>query len=363
MFSRVNLICHEFPRVLAICLLAAPLGCGRSNSNFNNDQVYDFGPVFVADTKLITHIFKLKNVEDSNLKILSISRSCNCTEAEMSTKEVEPGASADLKLTIRPNSARGDWMVACGLETDNKKTPKFNYYLKYRTYPHIAFDRTSLNLGQRAGISPKGEESSKRTECRIDLYEPAQNLLDSIASIEIPAPLSYQIDKEPEIERLEAGKLIRGRYRLTIGFDANSSPSEDSSGIHSATITARTRLGFASSLAVIWSLDRPLQISPDAVSFGLVSKAEGTSRKVVKLIATDGRPFRLLTATSNDQGITVMFEEPYGKVTSPRASHLVYLEFVAANRRSKYLSGRVQLTTDHSKMRAVSNPWYAILCD
>ncbi len=63
---------------------------------------FDFGDIN-PDGGIITKTFSVKNTGKDSLKIISISTSCGCTEAEIDSKEILPGKEAKLTVNYDPS--------------------------------------------------------------------------------------------------------------------------------------------------------------------------------------------------------------------------------------------------------------------
>ena len=361
--TSIRLIRCWLPSTLAAVLSALFVGCQRSNSDSGNGLAYDCGPVFAADAIPLVHTFKVPNTKNQILTIKKLIQSCNCTDAKLSTMAIAPGSSADLKLTIKPSPALGSWKVQCTLETDDPEQPDKTYTVTYRSYPQVRFDTNSINLGVSTRGAAGEPPPTNKAEAWFEVFERSSNHVDGFGIAAAPSPLTVNVDRDPVIDRYEGGKITRSRYRLVVSFDPKSSESESASGIHSATVSARSRLGQATSVAVIWTLDRPLQVSPDPVSFGIVKGVGGTASKKVILTALDKKPFRLLAFDSDTDGVNAAGEGEQGAAATPGLMHIVSLGYEAKKSGKSYPSGRVRITTDHPRMPTVTIPWSAILRD
>jgi hypothetical protein len=85
---------------------------------------HDFGLVG-PDT--VTTVFTVRNAGDGPLQIESVSTSCGCTTAEMSTQTVAPGESASLTVTFDPQAhagAVGQFVRFVYLRTNDPVTPE-----------------------------------------------------------------------------------------------------------------------------------------------------------------------------------------------------------------------------------------------
>jgi len=77
-------------------------GCGNSTAKIElNTNSFDLGDI-QPDDGIRTEVFSVKNSGTSLLTISSISTSCGCTEAEVQSKEIQPGEQTALTVTYDP---------------------------------------------------------------------------------------------------------------------------------------------------------------------------------------------------------------------------------------------------------------------
>ncbi len=272
---------------------------------------------------------------------------------------IPPRDSAELKMTIKPNTSLGKWNIQCTIETDDADEPSRTYTVSYRSYPHVRFDESTLDLGpvtsDGAGLPGSG---NKETWCEI--FEPTSSRIDAPTDIEAPSCLAVDLDRVPVVDFFEDGAITRCRYRLGVRYTPGTSQFDGASGTHSATIAATTRQGHAASITALWSFALPVQASPASLSFGLVRAASGTLRRDLTLEALDGRPFRILAIDSDSQSV-----EPDGNagtepIISAGLSHslgICYRNKIAGNR---YETGKLVIATDHPEMPKITIRWSAI---
>lgn len=67
--------------------------------------IYDFGEVNQGDK--VDHSFGFRNVGDELLEITSVSSSCGCTAALLSSRRIAPGETGEIKATFDSSRFRG----------------------------------------------------------------------------------------------------------------------------------------------------------------------------------------------------------------------------------------------------------------
>jgi len=79
--------------------------------------VYDFGEVSQGDK--VDHSFRFRNVGDELLEITSVSSSCGCTAALLSSRRIAPGESGEIKATFDSSRFRGRIKKDITLQTND----------------------------------------------------------------------------------------------------------------------------------------------------------------------------------------------------------------------------------------------------
>jgi hypothetical protein len=63
-------------------------------------EQYDFGEI---PPEVVSHIFLVKNIGESDLEIYHVSTSCGCTTATIDKRMIEPGRIAEIVVRFDPN--------------------------------------------------------------------------------------------------------------------------------------------------------------------------------------------------------------------------------------------------------------------
>lgn len=347
------------PQTLTLLIAATATGCGPRPGSLGHDRYHDFGPAFAGSSAALVDTFQVRNSSSRPLKINKIIKSCNCTEVSLSKMEIPLGGSAELKMTIKPSLALGKWTVQCTLQTDDLDEPGMTYTVTYRSYPHVRFDGSTLDLG-RVMVGENGlPHPGDRKETWFEIFEPVSNRVDAPGDFEAPPCLALDLSRVPVIDLLEGGTIARSRYRIGVNYAPGRSQFDGASGAHTATIAARTRSGHATSITALWSINLPLQISPDPVSFGLIRSVSGPVRRAVTLKGLDGSPFQLLTIDSDSNAVKA--EKMGERIARAELTHNLVLNYQNEKLKKLYDRGQIIITTDHPRMPKITIPWSAIL--
>ena len=89
---------------------------------------YDFGEVAQGDK--VTYTFRFKNAGDQLLEISSVSSSCGCTAALLSSKRIAPGEMGEIKATFDSSRFRGQVTKTITLNNNSPQHPQVQFKLK-----------------------------------------------------------------------------------------------------------------------------------------------------------------------------------------------------------------------------------------
>ena len=89
---------------------------------------YDFGEVAQGDK--VNYNFRFKNSGDELLEISSVSSSCGCTAALLSSKRIAPGEMGEIKTTFDSSRFRGQVTKVITMATNAPGHPQVQFKLK-----------------------------------------------------------------------------------------------------------------------------------------------------------------------------------------------------------------------------------------
>jgi hypothetical protein len=89
---------------------------------------YDFGEVAQGDK--ITYSFRFRNSGDELLEISSVSSSCGCTAALLSSRRIAPGDMGEIKATFDSSRFRGEVSKTITLKNNSPEHPQLQFRLK-----------------------------------------------------------------------------------------------------------------------------------------------------------------------------------------------------------------------------------------
>lgn len=136
---------HPLIILLIFALTAVAIPALAAPSLTVDRPIFDFGSI--AQGKKVDHTFTLKNRGDMPLSILRTRTSCGCTVANVSTKTVEPGKSAELKTTFDSASFSGNITKTITVETNDPANPTYTLTVKGVVNEELSVTPRQANLG------------------------------------------------------------------------------------------------------------------------------------------------------------------------------------------------------------------------
>lgn len=110
-----------FLALLAVCFPTSAQNNATSEAPliFENNE-WDFGTIEEADG-IVTHVFRFANVSEKPIRIVSVSTSCGCTNAQFSTEPVAPGEFGEITVHFSPARTEGQLYREVEVFTDNRE--------------------------------------------------------------------------------------------------------------------------------------------------------------------------------------------------------------------------------------------------
>ena len=115
------------PRPLLALGLALGVSAHAAPKIVAEKAEHDFGQV--PNTTRINHTFVLRNDGDQELRVDRIQPSCGCTVAEISTKTLAPGATAQIPTVLDLNGKRGPMTKTVTVYSNDPATPQLRLSL------------------------------------------------------------------------------------------------------------------------------------------------------------------------------------------------------------------------------------------
>lgn len=117
--------------VVAIVVGLVGLPCAAAPRADAPELEFRFGLAVEGD--VVTHTFLLRNAGDSPLSVLDIVTECGCTTGDISVSPIEPGASAELSVTLRTQGYGDETLLrSVFVATDDPARPVLEFRLSGR---------------------------------------------------------------------------------------------------------------------------------------------------------------------------------------------------------------------------------------
>jgi hypothetical protein len=186
--------------VVGAALTVVPLHAQQGPVIKFKEKSWDFGKT--KQGKVLTHVFRFQNAGNATLIIRNVRTTCGCAAALISSKEIKPGQTGEIKVTFNTKGYEGNQTKYLYVDSNDPKDPKAQLTVKAAIdvppRPRIELDRYQVDLG------PVLE--SEGIETQITLSNPGERELsvefshkDSefrIGNRTVPTPLKIAAGKE-----------------------------------------------------------------------------------------------------------------------------------------------------------------------
>ncbi|BCA78974.1 DUF1573 domain-containing protein [Desulfuromonas sp. AOP6] len=106
---------------------------------------FRFGEIYQGQQ--LEHSFRLENTGDGPLLVEKIRSSCGCTAALLSDYQIQPGQSAQLRVTFDSTRFRGPVVKTVYVYTNDPRHRVAQFYLRGQVTPELVLEPTRVDLG------------------------------------------------------------------------------------------------------------------------------------------------------------------------------------------------------------------------
>lgn len=106
---------------------------------------FRFGEIYQGQQ--LEHSFRLENAGDGPLLVEKIRNSCGCTAALLSDYQIQPGQSAQLRVTFDSTRFRGPVVKTVYVYTNDPRHRVAQFYLRGQVTPELVLEPTRVDLG------------------------------------------------------------------------------------------------------------------------------------------------------------------------------------------------------------------------
>jgi len=113
----------RFSMASATLTIAISAGCGGPRDI--SPRIYDAGPVFIPAQKKLDHNFLVDNPYNEPVRVVSVRKSCTCTEATLGPAVIRPGRNTNLNVSVDVKNIFKSWSIQCVLDTNLQSDPEW----------------------------------------------------------------------------------------------------------------------------------------------------------------------------------------------------------------------------------------------
>lgn len=121
-----------------------------------SEEEWDFGKI--KEDERPVHIFNIKNTGGQELVINRVRASCGCTATILSEKNIQPGKSAELKVTFNPTGYKGVVKRDIYLESNDPKRPNVKIIVSADVEPIPAPEAIFSTTQWEFGLISQGDQ-------------------------------------------------------------------------------------------------------------------------------------------------------------------------------------------------------------
>jgi len=260
------------------------------------EETFDAGEAWEGEK--VSHTFSFKNTGEAVLLIKKVKTSCGCTAAILSSKEIAPGLTGEIKATFNTKRFRGKQSKTVYVSSNDPKHPTIQLKLQATVKTAAAFKPRNLQFGQVT----RGEETT-----RIIELIPESGTIKITQLTASPNIFTARVLKDEETKPDEKEETIRPvRIEVSVSSDAPI-------GRHNGNLTARIDHPKISSLSarLYINIEGPVKFSPRMLFFDETSQ-KNRSVKKVRLNKSKGADMKIIGVESTSpqfQAKTVTIKE------------------------------------------------------
>jgi len=350
-------------------LVVSGASCSRSETPSSRGEVFNAGPVFWSDTPVLEHTFQIVNRSRRLLKILEETHSCSCTQVEIGSRSIAPGAKTAITLRVNVPPGYGDRSVLCHLTTDDPATPNRSYEIRLTSYPRVSVVPAKLEFGTITAEDESVDEKTSaaggrsRTPLRqrawVELYRPPnRDRPPSPKVFSLKSDVTVELGRVPMRDVLPDG-VLRYRYPLDVVLTAGKRPAK----MYVRDVAIPFEDDLIASLQVIWKQAGSLSCMPSSLAFGMAEVGDSVVKKgQVRVASYGGATFRILGVDSGSPAGAVMPGDASGRFPTASAEvHELRFELTPPAEGSRVFSGQAVVKTDDPRSPEVRIPWSLFL--
>ena len=259
-----------FALIVALTLATNP-GCRRDDV-FRPGEAFDAGAVFASSTPRVTHGFRVVNHSRRPVRIVRENHSCDCASVDLPKRELRPGESVTLTLSVNVPPACVSRAISATLETDDPEHPRWDYQIRFEAFPDARIVPPIIDLGSRTVadmLAPEPGRDVSAGEALLEVFTPPSGKnLPPPKLINPPAECIVTMAETPEVSILASGVRAE-RYRLSVRL-RQGVPSAGTF-VRPLNVALNDQTGASTSLT--WSVRAPVVCVPERITWARPHRA------------------------------------------------------------------------------------------
>jgi hypothetical protein len=307
---------------------AAP--AGHAPKAIVETPLYDFGTAL--EGKMVSHVFKIKNVGEGYLDIRGIKTSCGCTTGNPSKTHVAPGDDSEISVAFDTRFQKGHQVRTIMAFTNDPNSPQVTMTMQGVVKKQVEASPSEVSFG----TVRKGSEGTKEIVIS-DLVGGGPFTVGPISNSN--SAIKVTQEKRPDGK---PGAILKVALTNTMPIGAFDDTIK--------VTTNRVPLN----VDVFGTVTGDLTVDPVQVSFGLVGRGKDIVR-LVKLSNQGAHPIKVLEVKSSSPSVVASAE--------PVVPGKEYRLTVMLRRGTPdgQLPGKLTITTDDPNQSTIILPFYAII--
>lgn len=252
------------------------------------ETTYDTGEIWEGDPA--SHTFTFTNTGNAVLIIKKVKTSCGCTAAVLSSKEIEPGKTGEIKATFNTRRYLGKQSKSVYVSSNDPRHPTVQLRLQAVVKSAASFSPRNLQFGQVT----RGEEPTKIIQLIPDAGEvPVTELTTK------PEFFKARIVDDTETEAGESEEKVESTAKQPVKIEVSISPDAPI-GRHNGNLTVKIDHPRVTSLSarLFVLIEGPVRFSPRMLFFD-ENAQKNRSLKKVRLEEKTGRNLKILSIESS----------------------------------------------------------------
>lgn len=239
------------------------------------ELTHDFGEI--GQGIQVTHVFKFKNVGDTDLHVEKTKTSCGCAAALLSAKVIAPGNTGEVKVTFSSGNFSGQQSKSVYVDSDDPDEAKVTLQITATVKPPVTLNPDRLIFGK----VKIGEKVSKE----VEIISEGEKALE-IQKVEV------------EVDYIQTEILERnpkgGKIKVTLG--ANTPVGAVEKDINIFTNHPQKPV---TELHVSARVQGRIQLSPEYLHLGQIYRGEPITREAIIHKLDESGPPLEVSAKSN----------------------------------------------------------------